>query len=240
MSNLNNHSTSSIIKRSTHRSLKAIIALGFMQTAIALPVHASGVVTESRPVSNVRSVILEDVGELILTESAQESLVVEAEKSVLPKMITKLSNGTLTLALAGSVNTREPIRYKLNVKKLEQIEIKGSGDIQATNLKNSPTLKVTSSGSGNITLHNLNTKQFTFNSSGSGDIHIDGKTQKQTITLDGANNYDAAKFDSSEAHIDLSGAGNAKLAVKDRISGSISGAGNVDYTGHPKDTIKRD
>jgi hypothetical protein len=233
MLNLNKHTRSSITG--------TLIAVSFMQTVVALPANASGLATESRPVSNVHTVILDGVGELILNEGSQESLVIEAEKSVLPRMITKLNSGTLTLTLAsGSTSTQEPIRYKLNVKKLERLETKGSGDVQATGLKNSPSLKVISSGSGNITFHNLNTKQFTFTSSGSGDIQIDGKTQKQTVTLDGANNYDAARFDSLDTHIVLSGAGNAKLAVKNNLSGTISGAGNVDYTGHPKVTLKRD
>jgi hypothetical protein len=108
---------------------------------------AGNVTSESRNVSGFDEVELNGVGNLSIQQTGSESLTVEAEEDVLPKIRTEVENGRLILGPrpGASINTTGPINYKLTVKDLNALEVSGSGDVEAEDIE-TDELDVTISG----------------------------------------------------------------------------------------------
>lgn len=99
-------------------------------------VLAGDTARESRPISGVNQVVLRGVGDLILTQSDLESLVVEAEPKLLPRISTEVRSGVLYLDFnEKQISTRHPIRFYLSVINLHRIQSEGSGEIQSGKLR---------------------------------------------------------------------------------------------------------
>src|SRR5215207_8527671 len=94
----------------------------------------AGVTKESRDVSGFKEVELRGIGNLSIEQTGSESLTVEAEKDIIPKLKTRIVNGRLIIGPEANTNiqTAEPITYKLTVKDLKSLEVLGSANIDAT------------------------------------------------------------------------------------------------------------
>ena len=61
-----------------------------------------------------------------------------------------------------------------------------------------------------------------------------GVVPVQEIHLSGAGSYDSSGVESGEAKVDISGAGNAVVWIKEKLKVEMSGAGNLEYYGTPE------
>jgi hypothetical protein len=171
--------------------------------------------TESRTVSGFNSVEMDGSGELQVEQTGTESLTITADDNILQYLTSDVSNGRLRLGTKGNVgfSLSGPVVYKLTVKNLNGIELSGSGSIDGKAL-NSDSMKIESSGSGEITTSG-NTNRMELQISGSGSFHGDG-------------------FKSKDAKIEIDGSGAATVAASDKLDVTINGSGSVEYIGDPK------
>ena len=89
---------------------------------------AVDVARESRSVAGFDRVELRAIGELVIDQGATESLVIEAEKSLVPKISTEVKGGTLYFDFTErQISTQKPIRYFLTIKNLTSVTSVGSG-----------------------------------------------------------------------------------------------------------------
>jgi hypothetical protein len=180
----------------------------------------SNVTSESRNVSGFEEVELQGVGNLSIQQTGSESLIVEAEEDVLPKIRTEVRNNRLIIGPKPSTNLQitEPINYKLTVKDLNALKLSGSGDINA---------------------EGISTDELAITISGAGSLKAAGETDGQDIYISGAGNYEAEDLESKEVKIDVGGAGSAIVNVSDELDAKVSGSGSVKYMGAPT-TVKQD
>ena len=170
-------------------------------------------VRESRPVANVSAVSLKGSGDVVITQGNKEELVVEAQKSVLPKISTEVDNGTLSLSMkSGTFHFgKDPkIRYYLTVKQLNKIALAGSGDIRAASL-NADKLDIVTSGSGDVRIDSLSALEINVRISGSSDVKLAGKVNSQSIKI--------------------AGSGDVKYYGQPKVSQSVAGSGAVQGLG---------
>lgn len=201
-------------------------------------VEGSGqVVTENRPVSDFHQVALGGSGELTLTQGAEETLTIEADDNLLPLIKSEVSNGHLWIGTR-EVNLRptKRIRYHLQVKNLDGLNLSGSLNAQAKNLK-TEHLDMGISGSGNIRIDHLEAKRLSCHVSGSGNFTLAGKVDEQSIQISGSGNQQAGDLKCREAEVAIAGSGHAELWVEKQLNVSISGSGSVDYYGKPQADI---
>jgi hypothetical protein len=179
----------------------------------------AGLTKESRNVSGFKEVELRGIGNLSIEQTGSESLTVEAEKDIMPKLKTRIVNGRLIIGPEANTNiqTAEPITYKLTVKDLKSLAVLGSANIDATGIE-TDRLAVTISGAGNV--------------------KMGGKADKQEINITGTGAYQTQNLKSKEVQIDVAGAGSAIVNVSEKLDAEISGVGSVEYIGDP--TIKQD
>jgi hypothetical protein len=174
----------------------------------------SNVTSESRNVSGFEEVELQGVGNLSIQQTGSESLTVEAEEDLLPKVRTEVVDNRLIIGPKPntSVLTTEPINYRLTVKDLGALEVSGSGSVDA---------------------EGISTDELAVTITGAGDVKINGKANSQQVAILGSGDYRAEDLESKEVKVDVGGAGSAIVNVSDELNAEVSGSGSVEYKGDP-------
>jgi hypothetical protein len=180
---------------------------------------SGNVTSESRDVSGFDEVELEGIGNLSIQQSGSESLTVEAEEDVLPKIGTEVVDDRLVIGPepGTSIRTTEPINYELTVEGMRALEVSGAGDVEA---------------------EGINTDELAVTISGSGDVKISGEADRQEIDISGSGDYRARDLESEEVKIDVGGSGSAVVNVSDTLEAKVGGSGSVEYVGDP--TVEQD
>jgi hypothetical protein len=169
---------------------------------------------ESRNVSGFDGVELRGTGNLYIEQTGRESLTVEAEKAVVPKLTTRVVDGRLIIGpeSESTIHTTRPINYHLTVKNLNSLEVLGTANAEATGIE-TDSLMVTISGAGNVTM--------------------EGQADEQTVDISGTGTYQAENLQSRAVNIVIAGAGSAVVNAREKLDADISGVGSVGYVGNP-------
>jgi len=178
-------------------------------------VKGSGVVkTETRDVRGFRSIQLSSLGSVTVTQTGRESLTIQAEDNLLPLLESSVKDGVLYLATIGDTNISptETIRYEVEVRDLQGVNITGAGSVHAAN---------------------ISTRQMSVDLSGVGNVEISGSTETLNVALSGVGNFEGSEFLSEKATVDDSGVGHAIVNVSDQLDVTVSGIGSVEYIGSP-------
>lgn len=175
---------------------------------------SSKVTSESRNVGGFEAVELEGVGNLSIRQTGSESLTVEAEEDVLPKIRTEVENNRLIIGPKPNtaLHTTQPINYRLEVN-----------DLHALNL----------SGSGRMDVEGVSTDSLAVTIGGAGAVKISGRADRQDIDIGGVGRYQAEDLESKEINITVEGAGSALVNASDELNVEVSGSGSVEYIGDP-------
>jgi len=201
----------------------------------ALVVEGSGnVISEPREVSGVRSVSLSCSGELVITQSGTETLVIKSDDNLLGHITSEVSDGRLSIGLTPGAVLRPtvPMRFELSVDALEGVAVSGSGLVSVDTLA-TPVMNVAVSGSGDVTIRSLDTGSLAVAISGSGTVSLAGSVDSQSAAISGSGDYDCGTLASRTASVAVSGSGNAVVWVTDKLEAIISGSGSVSYYGDP-------
>ncbi len=190
--------------------------------------------SETREVSDVERISLEDYGELTIIQGNTESLTVEADDNLLPYIRTYMQGRELVLEVKDgySFDTDDKIRYTLTVKNINRISLSGAGNVASESLKIGD-LTIEISGSGNVSIADLQAEDLVTRTSGSGNFNLKGKVDTQNVTINGAGNYTAGDLECNSADVTISGAGNVEVWAVDKLDVRVTGIGNVNYYGNP-------
>lgn len=188
--------------------------------------------TAQRPVSGIQAVQLETSGDLTINVGAGESLTIDAGANVIDGLTSDVVDGTLVLGGKADAWFGGSIRYTLTVTSLDRIELAGSGSVTGAGV---PTGKGTLavSGSGSATLSGLQLADLTADISGSGGITLTGAATTAAITIGGSGDFDGSGLATEQATVEISGSGQARVDVSGTLAATVSGSGDVVYTGNP-------
>lgn len=195
---------------------------------------SGNITTETRQVNDFDRVVLTGIGDLVLIQGDTESLEIEAEDNVIPRITSEVKNGTLEIGFdTRTVIPTKSVKFTLTMRDIRGLETKGVSNINANDIT-TDSMDLGISGTGNIHMRDLSTEQVTVNVSGAGSLTLDGKTREQKITLSGAGSYDGEDLESSTAEITITGLGTTTVWVTENLDVTISGTGGVDYYGNPQ------
>ncbi|MBI9051160.1 MAG: DUF2807 domain-containing protein [Anaerolineaceae bacterium] len=220
-------------------SILAMISMACTVSGVSVDfgrVEGSGnVVTETRDVGDFNEVSLDGIGNLFIEQGSENTIVIEAEDNILPKIVTIVRGDKLYIDLEHGFNV-DPARemnYYVTVKNLEEVQVSGAGSVYLQDEIQIDKLDIILSGFGSVDIDEIIGDEVNIKLSGAGDIEIAGEVDRQTIKISGAGNYRADDLHSQEADVIVSGVGDATLWVDDALSVIISGGGNIDYYGNP-------
>ena len=221
------------------RSLKLLVVLSLAAILLSACgvsyVQASGnVITEEREVSGFDGLNMAGYGEVIITQSDEESLTIETDENLMQYIQTAVRNNTLYLEFSDRVipDPSASITFNLNVINLESLELSGAGSFDI-NALDTPSLGILFNGAGNIDLDSLSADQLTVQLNGAGSIDLAGEVSEQDIGISGAGRYAAADLQSSQADVLIEGLGQVEIWATDTLTINIEGTGSVEYYGSP-------
>jgi hypothetical protein len=224
--------------------------------------------SETRPVSSFNKLVLKGVGSVILTQGAQESLVIEADPDIRSRIRSEVRDGTLTISydfdlISDVFGLRfigaPPIRYHVSMININGISNSGAGTIQAGPIQSNTfeltmsgvgsvdcqsitaqNLAISLSGAGSIKVQTIVTPKMTVALSGAGSIRIAGRADDQQVRLSGVGSYEAGDLESQIAKASVSGAGSATVWAKNTLDASLTSVGSIKYYGTPSVTSRID
>lgn len=227
----------------TSRIIKAMVLLvliGILAVAAVSCKWTIGVVrgsgdieSEEREVSGFNEIEFTGIGNLIIEQGDEESLVVEADDNIIGLIETEVRGGELHLGFKRGVSIvpTSRIKFYLTVEDLDRIDLVGLGDIDCDKFE-TDDLEFNISGSGDIDFK-IVAESIKTNVSGLGDISLSGKVDSHKIQISGSGKYNAEGLESKDCEVEISGLGSATVNASDNLDIEINGAGNVYYKGDP-------
>ena len=223
-------------------ALPLTVVTGLAALSAASEVAAAELVQENRVVAGFHRIEIDGQVNVTLVQGSTEGVTVEAEAAALPRIRTDVHGDTLSIDaeisrsvwqwFSGRGVTRTP-RITIHFKDVDRIETAGSVTLDADSLK-SGDLRLDLSGACTLRIRDLQANSMRLDGSGAIKVALGGKVPQQKIDLSGASSYDAARLVSTDAVIDVSGAGKAVINASNSLAVDISGAGKVEYLGEPK------
>jgi mannose-6-phosphate isomerase-like protein (cupin superfamily) len=180
---------------------------------VNVPVVGSGrVVSETRPITDVREVVLSGFGRIVIVQGRRPGLVVTAEDNLLPLITTHASGRRLTVATGAAIQPRRDIVVHVTVRDLDDLVISGAGEAAIPHLT-TEFLHIVISGSGTVT--------------------VGGFAREQRVLLSGDGQYLGEQLESRYARVEVSGDGYARVWVRDALDALVSGSGVIEFYGRP-------
>ncbi len=94
------------------------------------------------------------------------------------------------------------------------------------------------SGAVKLTANQLSGPRFALESTGAGEVKLDGNIDELLADMTGASELHAGGLQTKTTEISTTGAADAEIAVSETLKVAITGAGKVSYSGSPK-TIEK-
>jgi hypothetical protein len=205
--------------------------------------------TETRVVDHFTSIELRGAGEINIKQNSDpnqtETLVIEADEDVLPKLTSIVKEGKLILGwdyewwdILGWINlifTPKRATYHVTMNQVNGIAIQGSGSVNSPSIK-TEQCKLLISGSGKMIFDEINCERLIAGVSGSGDYTFNGKVKQFESRISGSGRVRAEQLVTEICSVTISGSGHVAVEVSTSLDVSISGSGSVRYKGQPKIT----
>jgi hypothetical protein len=150
-------------------------------------------------------------------KSGAPALSITTDENLLPYIDNQISGETLHL------QTREQIWPTHGIKVVISSPTRTGAKI---------------SGAVKLTANQLSGPRFALESTGAGEVKLEGNTNELLADMTGASDLNAKGLQTKVAEISTTGAADAEIAVSETLKVAITGAGKVSYSGSPK-TIEK-
>lgn len=195
---------------------------------------SGNVVSENRAVNGFDAVSISYPATVLIKQGNTESLKIEAEDNLLPKLKTEVQNGTLDIFYKRGegkhVNPTKTPKITIVVKDLSNIDFTSAGELTVEKLK-TDQLDVSLSGAGNMNLNDIFVKALTVSLSGAGSTNASGTADDMDLSISGFGDFKGGDLHNQDARVQISGAGSATVWVDHDLTAEVSGAGSVSYYG---------
>lgn len=200
--------------------------------------------TEDRHLSGFNAVEVGGPYDVTVTQGTTESVRVEAPEDIIGHVTTEVENGVLKI-----YDKRHDFHWNdlfwhhkkilvyVTIKDVNSIVVSGSGDVTFHNGLHADKMSLRVSGSGDVD-GELEVKSLETSISGSGDVKLSGHAETSAVRVSGSGDYSARGLITSDTAVHVSGSGDAKIYASNKVDASVSGSGDVRYSGSPKSVYK--
>lgn len=197
-------------------------------------VYESGiVVTKKHTIHDIKTIEASGNFYLKVRQADTESLVIEADKNIMPFVQVDVVDHVLKINIKDDVRLElnNSITCYINVKNVQTIKQAGAItlDIEVDNEE----LSLESSGSS-TTFGSITTKKLSITARGYAKIDLGGKTSSQNLVISGSVTYDGTDLESEICKLKVSGNADVTVKASKEITGSVSGSSVLYYIGKPK------
>jgi hypothetical protein len=191
------------------------------------------IISEEREVLVFNQISLKGSGKVILTKGENQNVRVNTDDNIMPHIQTEVKNGKLVISHERNNLRPTVLKFHITVANLEGVSISGSGDINGNDEFNSDNFYADIAGSGDIAIK-VSANRLESNISGSGSIYLTGSTNSYDATITGSGDVDAFELRAQDSPVVITGSGNCRISVSDKLRVKITGSGDVLYKGYPE------
>jgi hypothetical protein len=210
---------------------KALLTVFTLVAVLCLNLEVSAQ-KETRNVDEFTKISFGISGNLYLKQGNTQSVVLEGDD--LDEIETDVSGGKLRIRKEGRGWGwgDNKIDVYITVRKLEGLDLSGSGKIIGESKFETSDLDLSVSGSGNLRL-DVFADNIESGISGSGSMELKGVTGSHRVSISGSGRLSAEDMEAETYKISISGSGSCRINVTKEIDASVSGSGNITYSGNP-------
>lgn len=214
-------------------------------------------ITKEVSVDNFNAIKLLGSANITYQQAPRTHVEIYGSDNIVPLLETNVDGGTLTIKFKKNTNiiNSGKLEIKISSPDLNKLTINGSGDVNFANGINTSgdielgingsgdisgkafncrEMAITINGSGDIELQQINSEKCSASISGSGDIALSGKTNAARYRISGSGEIGASGLEAVDVEASTSGSGSISCFVNGKLSGSVSGSGDVGYKGNPQ------
>jgi hypothetical protein len=178
--------------------------------------------TETRDVGSFAAIDMSGAARLEITVGKPESLILEGRASSIERVTTEVRHNTLFIESKPRdwfmSSNRRRITVRINVPKLESLEVEGGNDVRLTGFDGGETV---------------------IKASGAAHIFAEGRLAELTVHMAGAGHGDFSRLEADEARVTVEGVGSVIVHPKDTLDATMNGVGAILYTGSPREVNTR-
>lgn len=206
------------------------------------PAHIRFSDTEDRKVSDFKGISVSGSYDYYIKQGSANAVRVEAPAKLLPYIITEVKNGVLNVYTKNHTNwsnlfNNEKIAVYITAKDVNSIQFSGSGDVYFKEGINSTDMRITMSGSGDLT-GTITAASVECSLRGSGDLKISGRAENAKVKLVGSGDLSARELQTINTYVEVVGSGDASVNATGSLNAKLSGSGDIHYSGNPKSISK--
>ncbi len=198
----------------------------------APPTTGNAETTRDFPVENFDAVRLQAHYELVVNIGSPTSVRAQGDPAALDLLDIRTEGATLVAGI--KPNSQWPPNARVTVTittpTLTAADLNGSGGIHIGPV-HADSLSLGQAGSGDIEAPDLTLARITVAASGSGRIRAGGTAEDANVKLSGSGETDLTTLTVKRANVTVSGSGSLIIEALEKVSGSISGSGDVRVTG---------
>lgn len=191
---------------------------------------------QERPVPPFTGIMVGGAFEVILTQGTPQKVEVETDADQIDKVTTEVNGLVLEIGSKGLKNTSD-LNVYITVEKLELLQISGAAEMETDGVITGEKLTLEANGAASADMV-LDVTDLLTVISGAADIELSGTAVNHTCDLSGAASLKASGLETEKSNVDVSGAASARINVKEELTGNVSGAGHLEYTGNAENHLK--
>jgi hypothetical protein len=193
-------------------------------------------ITESRDAKDFKGFKSSISADITLKQtSGSYKITIDGQKNIIALMKFEVVEGILKIGFEKgySVNYREPLKITIEAPSFTSMGMAGSGNVRVDGALTGDKMYIGISGSGDFDLDNLQYGELSVGISGSGDVHLSGSAESVELSISGSGDVKADDLKTKKANCRVSGSGNISLNVSKELDATISGSGDIRYSGSP-------
>lgn len=195
---------------------------------------AGPVVTEDRDPGEFDKVRVEGSMDVHLLQDTTFRVRVKARQQMLGYIETYVASGRLFISeRSHRFGNRGPMDIYVSIDTMQAIDLFGSGDVFG-GVASGNSGHIGLNGSGNVDLYYEVPKRMDVDIVGSGNVQLKGSAHALDLNIDGSGNFNGKAYPVALCDVRIEGSGNADVFVTDTLNAYISGSGNINYWGNPK------
>jgi hypothetical protein len=161
-------------------------------------------------------------------------LQIHTDENIFASLDIKIEDRKLILSVKNDSIIRPSIlSVYTSSHNLKQVSVAGSGDIYLKGEVNARDFNLSIAGSGDLRTDSLLCENITVRIAGSGNARLTGVGLHSKFSIAGSGNINAKEFFVQEAKCNISGSGNIHTRVSEILDASVSGSGDIIYSGEP-------
>ena len=198
------------------------------------------VVTDERSTNSGFSTINATEGlDVYLTQSDNESIVVEADENLHDLILTEIKDGVLKIHTKENIGKCKAKKVLVSFKDISQIIATSGSDVYSTNAINADNLDLKTTSGSDMTLE-VNTNTLTCESTSGSDLKLSGRTRALIAEATSGSDIKAGHLIAESSEVKATSGADITINTSKELTARATSGGDINYYGNPEKVDKKD